>query len=75
VLKILLAAYGILCPMGEPPKGKPPSKATISEVMRHMGRRGGQKRVPKGIAMLTPEERAKRAREAAAARWGKKPKR
>ena len=38
-----------------------------------LGRRGGQKKVPKGLAMLTPEERSARARECAAARWAKKP--
>jgi hypothetical protein len=37
-----------------------------------LGRLGGQKKVPKGIAMLSPEERKKLAQAAAAARWGKK---
>jgi hypothetical protein len=39
------------------------------------GRVGGKARVPKGIAMLTKEERHALAKKAAAARWGKKTKR
>jgi hypothetical protein len=38
-----------------------------------LGRRGGQKKVPKGLAMLSPEERSARAKAGAAARWAKKP--
>jgi len=36
-----------------------------------LGRLGGKKKVPKGLAMLTPEERRERARAGAAARWAK----
>jgi hypothetical protein len=50
------------------------TKQMISDVMREMGRKGGLKKVPKGAAMLSPEERAKSARRAAKARWSKKPK-
>jgi hypothetical protein len=39
-----------------------------------LGRRGGQKRVPKGFSMLSQAERRELGRRAAAARWGKKPK-
>ena len=35
------------------------------------GRRGGLKRVPKGVAMLSQEEKHRRAVEAARARWDK----
>ena len=48
------------------------TKTTISAVMSEMGRKGGQKRVPKGAAMLNPEERVKAARHAAKARWAKR---
>ena len=44
----------------------------ISEVMREMGRKGGQAKVPKGPATLPPERRSEIAKRAAAARWGKK---
>lgn len=44
----------------------------ISRVMRELGKRGGEAEVPKGTAMLSPEERKERARQAALARWGKK---
>jgi hypothetical protein len=37
-----------------------------------LGKRGGQKKVPKGAATLTPEERQKFAKSGAEARWGKK---
>jgi len=40
---------------------------------RKGGRKGGKAKVPKGFSMLTPEERSKISKEAAAARWGKKP--
>jgi len=39
-----------------------------------LGRKGGQKKVPKGVAVLSEEERWQRARQAAQARWGKKKK-
>ena len=47
------------------------TKETISSVMREMGRKGGRKKVPKGAAMLSPEQRAESARNAANARWAK----
>lgn len=43
----------------------------ISSVMKVLGGRGGKAKVPKGTAMLPPEERKERAREAAKARWAK----
>jgi len=39
-----------------------------------LGRRGGLKKVPKGAAMLSPEERTERAKAMAQARWGPKKK-
>lgn len=39
-----------------------------------LGRRGGKKKVPKGLSMLDPEQRKKVAQAGAAARWGKKSK-
>jgi hypothetical protein len=48
------------------------NRELISRVMRELGRRGGQKKVPKGFSALTPEERSENGRRAAAARWGKK---
>jgi hypothetical protein len=37
-----------------------------------LGRLGGKKKVPKGLAMLTKEEKSAIAKKGAAARWGKK---
>lgn len=37
-----------------------------------LGRRGGRARVPKGFSMMDPDRRAGIAKQAAAARWGKK---
>ena len=37
-----------------------------------LGRKGGQKRVPKGFSMMDPARRAEVAKKAAAKRWGKK---
>ena len=37
-----------------------------------LGRKGGKKKVPKGFAMLTPEERKKIQSARGKARWGKK---
>ena len=37
-----------------------------------LGRLGGKVRVPKGTAMLSPAERVRLAKKAAAARWGRK---
>lgn len=46
---------------------------TISAVMREMGRRGGSVTgVAKGTAALDPEERKRRASQAAKAMWAKK---
>jgi hypothetical protein len=39
-----------------------------------LGRLGGLKRVPKGLAMLTVERRSEIARAGAATRWGRKKK-
>ncbi len=36
-----------------------------------LGRLGGRVRVPKGVSVLTEEERSERGKEAAAVRWGK----
>jgi general stress protein YciG len=44
----------------------------ISEYLAEIGRKGGQAKVPKGAAALTPEERRERGRQAAQKRWGKK---
>ena len=37
-----------------------------------LGRRGGKKKVPKGLSMLTPERRREIAQAGARARWQKK---
>ena len=50
--------------MTNPP---PAVRAYLAEI----GRRGGEARVAKGTATLTPAQRKKRAQAAAAARWGK----
>jgi hypothetical protein len=47
-------------------------RATISQVMRAMGRRGGIKGAASLNASLTPAQRKASARRAARARWGKK---
>jgi hypothetical protein len=51
----------------------------ISEVMREMGRKGGEAARGKGVkarmAALSPEERKELARKAANARWAKDKKR
>ncbi len=49
-----------------------PSQATISQVMRAMGRRGGLKGAATLNARLSPAQRKKSAQRAAQARWGKK---
>jgi hypothetical protein len=46
---------------------KPKNPAAVA-----LGRLGGQRNVPKGLAMLTPEERSAIAKKGAAKRWGKK---
>ena len=37
-----------------------------------LGRKGGKAKVPKGAAMLSPQELKKRVKAMAEARWGKK---
>ena len=44
----------------------------VREYLSAIGRKGGQAKVPKGTAALTPEERQALAQKAAEARWGKK---
>lgn len=51
-----------------------PDQATISQVMRAMGRRGGLKGAATLNARLTPAQRKKSAQRAAQARWGEKAK-
>jgi hypothetical protein len=64
------AADGVRRSTGtEPPA---PSEATISQVMRPMGRRSGLKGAATLNARLTPAQRKKSAQRAAQARWGKK---
>jgi hypothetical protein len=46
----------------------------VSSYLAKIGKKGGQKKVPKGVAVLSEEERRQRARQAAQARWGKKKK-
>ncbi len=59
--------------MAKGKKGGPElTEELISNVMRTMGRKGGKAKVPKGVAKLKPAERLRRAKAAAAARWGKK---
>jgi hypothetical protein len=40
-----------------------------SEAAAYLGKRGGQKRVPKGLATIDPKRRAEIVREGADARW------
>ena len=47
------------------PKAKNPAAVAL-------GRLGGLAKVPKGTAMRSMDERSRRGREAAEARWGKK---
>jgi hypothetical protein len=47
-----------------------PDQATISQVMRAMGRRGGIKGAATFNARLSPAQRKKSAQRAAQARWG-----
>jgi hypothetical protein len=49
-----------------------PDQATISQVMRAMGRRGGLKGAATLNARLSPAQRKKSAQRAAQARWEKK---
>jgi len=41
----------------------------VSEYLREIGRAGGQKKVPKGFAALSPEARKKLAKKAVKTRW------
>lgn len=50
------------------------AKGEKDEAAVSLGRRGGKAKVPKGTAMLTPEERIARGKKGAEARWGKKAK-
>lgn len=43
----------------------------IREYLSDIGRRGGEKKVPKGAAALSPEERRARAAKMSAERWAK----
>ena len=49
-----------------------PAKEQKDPAAVSLGRRGGLARVPKGVSVLSPEERSERARQAAVARWAKK---
>lgn len=40
-----------------------------SEAAAYLGRRGGQRRVPKGLATIDPDRQAEIARQGAKARW------
>jgi hypothetical protein len=53
-------------PSVDPDEGKDPNAVAL-------GRKGGLKGGKARAAKMTPEERAKSARKAAEARWGKKP--
>ncbi|SRR5579883_2437156 len=63
---------------GDPPPWNPravpaePDRATISQVMAAMGRKGGLKGAATLNARLSPAQRKASARRAARARWGKK---
>jgi hypothetical protein len=52
-------------------KKKVMPKDPVSEYLSEIGRRGGQAKVPKGAAALSPEEMAERSKKMAEARWGK----
>lgn len=49
-----------------------PDRATISQVMAAMGRRGGLKGAATLNARLSPAQRKRSAQRAAQARWGKR---
>ena len=44
----------------------------VSAYLAEIGARGGRVKVPKGAAVLSPEDRRARAKKMAEARWGKK---
>ena len=52
--------------------GKMALVAQRNPTAAEMGRKGGQARVPKGTAMLSPTKRRALAKKAARARWGKR---
>ena len=45
------------------------AKDPIQDYLAQIGRKGGQAKVPKGLAMLSPAERSEAARKAVNARW------
>jgi hypothetical protein len=47
-------------------------KLISAEERAALGRKGGSAKVPKGLAMVSAKKRSAIARQAAAARWGKK---
>jgi hypothetical protein len=53
-------------------QGEVNARDSLTRYLAEIGRKGGQAKVPKGAAMLTPEERRERGRKGMAARWGKK---
>jgi hypothetical protein len=53
--------------------GKRRMKLISAEERAELGRKGGQAKVPKGLASLSPKRRKEIARKAAETRWGKKP--
>jgi hypothetical protein len=46
----------------------------VTAYLAKIGRKGGQAKVPKGVAALSEEDRKKLGEKAAAARWGKRTK-
>ena len=54
-----------------PPQVDLSDKATVSQIMREMGRRGGIKGAAALNGSLTPEQRKRSARKAAKARWAR----
>jgi len=52
-----------------PKKKKAPD--LVSEYLASIGRKGGQAKVKKGVAVLSKAERSKRAKAAAKKRWEK----
>lgn len=51
--------------------GQRPKRDPIRQYLSDIGRRGGEKKVPKGAAALSPEERRARAAKMSAERWAK----
>jgi general stress protein YciG len=49
-----------------------PKKTAVSRYLAEIGRKGGKAKVPKGTAVLSPEERTERAKKAAQKGWAKK---